>query len=69
VPCLTLRENTERPVTVTEGTNRIVGNDPERIVTEALTVLNGKAGRVPELWDGRAASRIVDILELWEGAR
>ena len=59
-PCLTLRENTERPVT--EGTNRIVGNDPERIVTEALAVLNGKAGRVPELWDSQAAERIVAVL-------
>jgi len=56
---------------VTEGTNAIVGCDPARIVTEALAILDGKskAGRVPELWDGRAASRIVDILELWEGAR
>ena len=60
-PCLTLRENTERPVTVKEGTNRIVGNDPGRIVREALAVLDGagKAGRTPELWDGRAAERIV----------
>ena len=60
VPCLTLRENTERPVTVTEGTNTIVGNDPGRIVTEALAILDGKgkAGQVPELWDGRAAERI-----------
>ena len=59
-PCLTLRENTERPVTVTQGTNTIVGNDPGRIVTEALAILDGKgkAGRVPELWDGRAAERI-----------
>ena len=64
VPCLTLRENTERPVTVTQGTNAIVGNDPERIVTKASAVLNGKgnAGRVPELWDGRAAERIVKVL-------
>ena len=61
VPCLTLRENTERPVTVTQGTNRIVGNEPGRIVSEALAVLDGKskAGRTPELWDGRAAERIV----------
>jgi len=70
-PCLTLRENTERPVTVTQGTNTIVGCDPQRIVTEALVILDGKGktGQVLELWDGRAASRIVDILELWEGAR
>ena len=59
-----MRENTERPVTVTQGTNTIVGNDPRQIVTEALTILDGgsKAGRVPELWDGRAAERIVNVL-------
>ena len=68
VPCLTLRENTERPVTVTQGTNTVVGRDPERIVTEALAILDGrnKGGRVPELWDGRAAERIVNVLDLWE---
>jgi UDP-N-acetylglucosamine 2-epimerase (non-hydrolysing) len=65
VPCLTLRENTERPVTVTEGTNTIVGGDPDRILKEARRVLSGegKDGRVPRLWDGRAAARIVDVLE------
>ncbi len=64
VPCITLRENTERPVTVTEGTNQIVGQDPERILAAALAALSGKgkAGRVPKLWDGRAAERIVEIL-------
>jgi UDP-N-acetylglucosamine 2-epimerase (non-hydrolysing) len=64
VPCLTMRENTERPVTVTEGTNRLVGLDPDRIVAEGLRALaEGKrAGRVPQLWDGRAAERILDVL-------
>jgi len=64
VPCLTLRENTERPVTVTEGTNQVVGRDPERIVAAALQVLSGKskAGGVPRLWDGHAAERIVEVL-------
>ncbi len=64
VPCLTLRDNTERPVTVTQGTNTIVGRDPERIVRETLAILDGKskASRVPELWDGRAANRIVKAL-------
>jgi UDP-N-acetylglucosamine 2-epimerase (non-hydrolysing) len=64
VPCLTLRENTERPVTVTQGTNTVVGSDPQRIVAEALAILGGKdrTGRVPELWDGRAAERIVRVL-------
>ena len=65
IPCLTLRHNTERPITVTEGTNRLVGSDPEVIKREALAALegHGAAGRVPELWDGRAAGRIVDAIE------
>jgi UDP-N-acetylglucosamine 2-epimerase (non-hydrolysing) len=64
IPCLTIRENTERPVTISEGTNILVGTDPERIVDEAQRILSGesKAGRVPELWDGHAAERIVRIL-------
>jgi UDP-N-acetylglucosamine 2-epimerase (non-hydrolysing) len=66
IPCLTLRENTERPITVSEGTNQVVGADPERIVSAATAILDGRvsfAGRVPELWDGRAAARVVDALE------
>jgi UDP-N-acetylglucosamine 2-epimerase (non-hydrolysing) len=65
VPCLTLRENTERPITVEQGTNKIVGHDPVRIVEAVRDLLNNghRAGtRVPELWDGRAADRIVDAL-------
>ena len=64
VPCLTLRENTERPITVTEGTNQLVGQDPVRIVAAAREVLAGKtkSGQVPQLWDGHAAERIVEIL-------
>ncbi len=64
VPCLTMRENTERPVTVTQGTNRLVGLDPEMIIAEGLVALEGGAGQcgVPELWDGRASERILDVL-------
>jgi UDP-N-acetylglucosamine 2-epimerase (non-hydrolysing) len=64
VPCLTLRENTERPATVEDGTNVLVGRDTKRLVVEADAILagRGKRGRVPALWDGRAAERIVAIL-------
>ena len=64
VPCITIRENTERPITVEEGTNVLAGTDPARIVAEARGIMRGKgkAGRRPSLWDGRAAERIVDIL-------
>ena len=65
VPCITLRENTERPITAVEGTNTIVGTDVakiRRVVTETLEH-GGKTGRIPEFWDGRAAERIVEILE------
>ena len=65
VPCLTLRDSTERPVTVTEGTNRIVGTDPSAIEAAIAELRSGPRpkGRRPELWDGHAAPRIVDILE------
>jgi UDP-N-acetylglucosamine 2-epimerase (non-hydrolysing) len=65
VPCLTVRENTERPITVTEGTNTLVGLNPDRLREEAHQILGGKGkqGRVPALWDGQAAQRIVGILE------
>ena len=64
VPCLTLRENTERPVTISDGTNLLVGTDPAKIIAAARDVLAGKekAGRIPPLWDGQAAKRIVEIL-------
>ncbi len=64
VPCLTIRNNTERPVTVTEGTNTLVGTSHARIVAEARNILggNGKRGRVPKFWDGQAAQRIVQCL-------
>jgi len=64
VPCLTLRENTERPVTVEQGTNQIVGRDPKKILAAAERVLSGERRpvRAPELWDGHTAERIVKIL-------
>jgi len=64
VPCITLRENTERPITCEEGSNVIVGNKKENIIAAAETILSGqpKAATVPEKWDGKAAQRIVDWL-------
>jgi UDP-N-acetylglucosamine 2-epimerase (non-hydrolysing) len=64
VPCLTLRDNTERPVTITEGTNQLVGSDPEKIMPAVRALLEGPAreGRIPALWDGHAAERIADEL-------
>jgi UDP-N-acetylglucosamine 2-epimerase (non-hydrolysing) len=66
VPCLTIRENTERPITLTQGTNVLVGTDPDRIVAAARRVLGGEArlqAGLPDLWDGRAAQRIAGVLE------
>jgi len=66
IPCLTLRENTERPITVEMGTNVVVGTDPTKIVAEAMAALNGSAARAarqPPLWDGRTSERILDALE------
>lgn len=67
VPCLTMRENTERPITVEQGTNTMVGRDTALILSEARKVLShqGKSGRVPELWDGHAAERIASDLAAW----
>ena len=63
VPCVTVRGNTERPVTVTEGTNRLAGTDPESVRRALADALHGpRRGRIPELWDGRAAERVVDVL-------
>ena len=67
VPCVTLRDNTERPITVEEGTNTVVGQDPARIlaVTEDILRTGGKAGRIPELWDGHASQRIAVSVRQW----
>lgn len=70
VPCFTLRETTERPITVEQGTSTIVGNDPSRIraAYKDLVEIGGKKGRVPELWDGQASQRIAATLARWLGA-
>lgn len=67
IPCVTLRENTERPITVEQGTNTIVGNDPEKILFAVDEILQtgGKKGRVPKKWDGKAAIRIREYLIKW----
>lgn len=64
VPCITVRNNTERPVTVTVGTNRLIGTDTSKVELAVEEVLNGKIkkGNIPELWDGRAAERICKII-------
>lgn len=64
IPCMTLRDNTERPETITQGTNELLGTDPKAIppAMEKLFSGNWKTGKVPHLWDGKTASRIVEIL-------
>jgi UDP-N-acetylglucosamine 2-epimerase (non-hydrolysing) len=64
IPCLTMRPNTERPITCEIGTNVLVGTDPQRILHEANSILDGntRPGTIPEKWDGHAAERIVDVL-------
>ena len=71
VPCLTIRENTERPITVEQGTNTLVGIDPDALAKAAGGVLadGGKRGRVPEYWDGRTAERIASHLAGWLESR
>jgi UDP-N-acetylglucosamine 2-epimerase (non-hydrolysing) len=65
VPCLTVRSNTERPITVTMGTNILVGQDSRKLAFELSAILEGRAkrGSVPPLWDGRAGERIADVLQ------
>jgi UDP-N-acetylglucosamine 2-epimerase (non-hydrolysing) len=65
IPCITVRENTERPITIEMGTNVLVGADPERLTAEAARILCGAARphRVPPFWDGKTAGRIADVLE------
>jgi len=67
IPCVTLRENTERPITITDGTNTLVGIEHKKILEASTNILmdGGKSGRVPKLWDGHAADRIVKELNQW----
>jgi UDP-N-acetylglucosamine 2-epimerase (non-hydrolysing) len=64
IPCITVRDNTERPITTTVGTNRLVGRDVAKVGIAAKEILSGrsKIGKIPPLWDGKAAERIADIL-------
>ena len=68
VPCLTLRENTERPITVDVGTNILIGQDMARLKLELQKILDGnpKKGTIPELWDGKAGERIADVITKWD---
>ena len=71
IPCLTLRENTERMITVDQGTNTLVGRDRNAILrgVDEIIAGGGKRGRVPELWDGRAAERIAADMAQWLAKR
>jgi UDP-N-acetylglucosamine 2-epimerase (non-hydrolysing) len=71
VPCLTLRKNTERPVTITTGTNHLVGDDTNKIQETVSSILNGKhhSGKHPPLWDGNTYLRLVDVIENWMASR
>ena len=64
IPCMTLRDNTERPETVSIGTNELIGTDPRGIkpAMETLFAGNWKKGTIPQLWDGKTAERIVSVL-------
>jgi UDP-N-acetylglucosamine 2-epimerase (non-hydrolysing) len=65
VPCLTVRDNTERPITVEQGTNTLVGSSPEALIRAVENIMTGggKKGIIPALWDGKAAVRIADHLQ------
>lgn len=65
IPCLTLRENTERPVTITDGTNQLVSFDNARSVVDRILSGTPKPGRTPELWDGHAGERIAAVVDQW----
>jgi UDP-N-acetylglucosamine 2-epimerase (non-hydrolysing) len=66
-----MRENTERPITIDQGTNRLVGTDPNNILQAAIDTLNAPPRRLapPEFWDGKASARILDVLERSLGSK
>lgn len=64
VPCVTIRDNTERPITLSQGTNRLVSANYTAIVEAVLSARQGAEGRIPDLWDGHAATRVVDVIEM-----
>ncbi len=63
IPCLTIRKNTERPITIRKGTNQLVGSDPETIVKKSFAILTGhiKKGQVPQYWDNKVSERIIEV--------
>ena len=67
ISCITMRENTERPITIEKGTNILSGNKGANILLAARNVIDtgGKKGSIPDLWDGKAANRIVKIISSW----
>ena len=67
VPCLTLRENTERPITISEGTNQLVPLDTKSIICHCNEILDGKVkkGTIPKYWDGKTAERVREVLDKW----
>ena len=71
IPCITLRENTERPITVEQGTNTITGSDPDKIMAcfNDIMVTGGKAGHIPVLWDVKTAERIAMIISDWSSSK
>jgi len=64
IPCLTVRENTERPITITVGTNTLIGKDMQKLKQSVQDIINGryKVGKNPDLWDGKASDRIADVI-------